>query len=960
MRAGLTATDTAAEQGICGGFDDFSGHEGQIDAVAGGFLPKALETRCSSGLSLESIMFSHPWKSGSEQQRRKSAGRSFTSETLESRLYAGSLTGLPFLLPASPLESLPENPLLSPSGSTAGGSVVSAAAPLRVRYDFRDHEGIRNEITPEQQQLAEQVLQGWQEVLGPGIAFSRDTASPLDSILNIGVGSLDVALLPSRSGGVLGLGGGQLIPDVGGHAVRGLVWLDHAEDWRGGSDISGVGGVDFLTVTAHETGHALGLPDSSSGLMNGQFSGAISEPGLTAAIEQAVSSAVSQAGGGKVGGTGGSENAVGAANPASVSQSGLRSGSGLRLSPLMDPQLKAAEVKQLLDRASAATSGNDAIIAVVDRNGRILGVRAEDGVTAPNVQTLAFMVDGAVAKARTAAMFSSGDLNLQSRGPLTSRTIRFISQSTVTQREVQSNPNSADPVFQGPGFVAPIGIGGHFPPEILHTPPVDLFAIEHTNRDSLIHAGPNGIRENGGGDDLMLSSRFDADYLPGKSLTVPESWGFVSGLAPTQQSRGIATLPGGVPLFRDSDTDADLTGDTLVGGIGVFFPGPAGTADFEQGFVPGQSTLERLNAPRVLEAEFIALAAAGGSIGAATFPTPVPEAVVGPLGGVAPVPGIDLPFGNITLVGIELEIVGPTPGIQGVRDLISFSRTLSPGMVNGTDLPVTTGGDLQLDGAAVPNEWLVAPKNGVGITAADVQQIIERGIAAAEKTRAAIRIPVGNRTRMTFAVTDVTGEVVGLYRMTDATVFSLDVAVAKARNTAYFARPGGVEPADQVDGVAPGTAFSNRTFRFLAEPRFPAGVDGSTPHEFSIMNPDRNPNLNPWTAENIGAPVIAADMHDTVLGFDAFNPGRNFQDASTDLKKQNGIVFFPGSTPIYKAGLLIGGFGVSGDGVDQDDVVTFLGAQDFLPHQNGRVSADEIFVGGVRLPFIKFNRVPFG
>jgi uncharacterized protein GlcG (DUF336 family) len=213
---------------------------------------------------------------------------------------------------------------------------------------------------------------------------------------------------------------------------------------------------------------------------------------------------------------------------------------------------------------------------------------------------------------------------------------------------------------------------------------------------------------------------------------------------------------------------------------------------------------------------------------------------------------------------------------------------------------------------------------------------------------------------MTFAVTDVTGEVVGLYRMTDATVFSLDVAVAKARNTAYFAKPADLQPADQVPGVAPGTAFSNRTFRFLAEPRFPAGVDGSKPDPYSILNPDRNPNVDPVTAENIGAPVNAADMHDTVLGFDAFNPGRNFQDASTNLKKQNGIVFFPGSTPIYKGGQLVGGFGVSGDGVDQDDVVTFLGAQDFLPHQNGKVSADETFVNGVRLPFIKFNRVPFG
>ena len=889
---------------------------------------------------------SHPFH---QRHSRRSPKDSFTAaELLEQRLYAGSLTGLPFLLPASPLPDLPA------SLDKTTPVPLQSSSPTIVRYDFRDAGNTRNRITPEQQLVAEQALQSWQQALGPNITFQRDETSPLDSILNIGVGSLDVALLPSRPGGVLGVGGGLLHSDVGGHSITGLVWLDHAEDWDSGPD--------FLTTVAHETGHVLGLPDTQSGLMSGQLQGAVAPSNLIGAIEQAAAICGITSTTAAATATTNSPGTATTSEPASVAgtRTPLSSPTGMPLSPLIDPQLKAAEVRQLLDRASAVSSSNDAIIAVVDRNGRILGVRVEDGVSAPDNQTLAFMVDGAVAKARTAAMFSNGDLSLSSRGPLTSRTIRFISQSTITQREVQSNPNAADPTLRGPGFVAPIGVGGHFPPEILHTPPVDLFAIEHTNRDSLIHAGANGIRENGGGDDQLLTARFDAQYLPGKSLATPESWGLVSGLAPTQQSRGIATLPGGVPLFRDSDLDTNLTGDTLVGGIGVFFPGPAGTADFEQGFAPGQSTLDRLNAPRVLEAEFIALAAAGGSLGAASFTSPVPEAAVGPIAGVAPVPGIDLPFGNITLVGIELEIVGPTPGIQGVRDLINFGRTLSPGAINGTDLPVNTGGDLQIDGQTVPAEWLVAPKDGVGITAADVQQIIEAGIAAAAKTRAAIRIPVGTRTRMVLAVTDLTGEVVGLYRMTDATVFSLDVAVAKARNTTYYANPLALQPADQVPDVAPGTAFSNRTFRFLAEPRYPAGVDGSIPPVFSTLNPDRNPNIDPRTAENIGAPVNSADMQDTVLGFDAFNPGRNFQDASTSLKKQNGIVFFPGSTPIYRNGQLAGGFGVSGDGVDQDDVVTFVGAQGFLPQQNGQTPADEVASGGVRLPYIKFNRVPFG
>jgi hypothetical protein len=105
------------------------------------------------------------------------------------------------------------------------------------------------------------------------------------------------------------------------------------------------------------------------------------------------------------------------------------------------------------------------------------------------------------------------------------------------------------------------------------------------------------------------------------------------------------------------------------------------------------------------------------------------------------------------------------------------------------------------------------------------------------------------------------------------------------------------------------------------------------------------------------------------MGFDAFHASRNFHDAGDvgvaapgfnpdPLANQNGIVFFPGSTPLYKSQILVGGFGVSGDGVDQDDVVTFAGSQGYAPPQ--RLRADMVFYRGVRLPFQKFNRNPRG
>src|SRR4051794_4380966 len=222
--------------------------------------------------------------------------------------------------------------------------------------------------------------------------------------------------------------------------------------------------------------------------------------------------------------------------------------------------LTAGEVGLLLDRAAAASASNDGIIAVVDRNGSVLGVRVESGVSplvAGNLASLTFAVDGALAEARSAAFFSTD------AAPITSRTVEFLSQSTITQREVESSPNVPDPnsPFRGPGFVAPIGVKGHFPPGVMFKPSADFFEVEHTNRDSILHPGLDGIK--GTGDDLLLPSEFNVNpgfIPPGQATVAPESYGLASGFLPTAQSRGLGTLPGGVPLYKVG---------SLVGAIGV-------------------------------------------------------------------------------------------------------------------------------------------------------------------------------------------------------------------------------------------------------------------------------------------------------------------------------------------------------------------------------------------------------
>src|SRR5436305_14604673 len=82
----------------------------------------------------------------------------------------------------------------------------------------------------------------------------------------------------------------------------------------------------------------------------------------------------------------------------------------LPLATLPPLTLTTSQVKLFLERAAAATGSDDAIIAVVDRAGNILGVRVEGHVSASvtgNANVLDFSIDGAVSLARTAAFFSS-------------------------------------------------------------------------------------------------------------------------------------------------------------------------------------------------------------------------------------------------------------------------------------------------------------------------------------------------------------------------------------------------------------------------------------------------------------------------------------------------------------------------------------------------------------------------
>lgn len=64
---------------------------------------------------------------------------------------------------------------------------------------------------------------------------------------------------------------------------------------------------------------------------------------------------------------------------------------------------------------------------------------------------------------------------------------------------------------------------------------------------------------------------------------------------------------------------------------------------------------------------------------------------------------------------------------------------------------------------------------------------------------------------------------------------------------------------------------------------------------------------------------------------------------------QPGLIEFPGGLPLYKGGVLVGGIGVSGDGVDEDEAVALAGATGYEAPEAIRVDT----VTGDAVPFVQ-------
>ena len=374
-----------------------------------------------------------------------------------------------------------------------------------------------------------------------------------------------------------------------------------------------------------------------------------------------------------------------------------------------------------------------------------------------------------------------------------------------------------------------------------------------------------GIENTNRGCTLVNNANFESQIPPSLTLNGAFGPGVVTGKADMDDADATAVNPGGVPIFYKN---------VVIGGIGVV-----------------------TSASNSNVAEFAAFTGSTTARGPTDSFGPTPAAP-----GVVLIGGIALPFVNQTSLPAGFS-AGP---VAGTGSFLS-SPTNSPGQPPEGDLIAPAAGPLG------------------GLSAPDVMQILDNAEATANTTRAAIRLPIGSRTKMVIAVADLDGTIIGLRRMPDSTVFSIDVAVTKARNMVYFnsaSRTGA-----DLQGVPLGTAVTNRTIGFGAQPLYPPGIDGS--------------NTGPFF---------------NLYAMDVANPcTQGFQAGATNSNK-SGIVFFPGSAGLYRNGTLVGGLGVSGDGVDEDDYVTNGGTVGF--EAPTAIRADQITDQGVRLPYFKFPRNP--
>jgi uncharacterized protein GlcG (DUF336 family) len=366
---------------------------------------------------------------------------------------------------------------------------------------------------------------------------------------------------------------------------------------------------------------------------------------------------------------------------------------------------------------------------------------------------------------------------------------------------------------------------------------------------------------------------------------------------------GLSADPGGLPLYRNGQ---------LVGGVGVEGDGSY-TVDPD---------------PRDLDTPPEEQAAAAGARGFESPDLIRADRILAD--------GIRLPYANAEAGAGGSAVAGDY--LDGPRDgPASAFRPATLGDLNGESDP------------------RFPTRAGAALSADEVTRILTQAARQASITRAAIRQPLGSSARVSIAVVDVDGRVLGNFRTADAPVFGFDVAVQKARTANFFSRRGAADDLRRAglaaylgDGVPldGSIAFTSRAVGFLAQPLYPPGIDGTDAGPFSSPRAE-------WSPFNTGLQLDLVE--DALFSFLATLRAPGACSAAIPALA-NGITIFPGGVPLYKNGALAGAVGISGDGVDQDDLIASAGAAGFDAPAEKR--SDQLVIRGVRLPYVKFPRHP--
>ena len=295
-----------------------------------------------------------------------------------------------------------------------------------------------------------------------------------------------------------------------------------------------------------------------------------------------------------------------------------------------------------------------------------------------------------------------------------------------------------------------------------------------------------------------------------------------------------------------------------------------------------------------------------------------------------------------------------------------------------------------------PTDGSAAIGDAAPLSEDEVTALIDEALSIANRARAQIRRPVGTTASVTISVVDAEGAILGIARTRDAPVFGADVSLQKARTAALFSSPSAAaflrsieEPAvylnpdltpkaevfigDYVDALqafvggsalTDGIAFSDRAGGNLSRPFFPDGIRGTVHGPLSKSFSD-----NEWSVFSSGLQLDL--VYNQIIAHIAFALGLSNTDVGGNCvagapRIANGTQIFPGSVPIYRGDQLIGGIGVSGDGIDQDDMISFLGVHQAGIRLDGAINnapkeirADQLTPAGERLRYVQCPFAPF-